>query len=42
MKTEEGEKYTMDPLIQELTKEQIRDDIPAFRAGDTVTVRNDD
>ena len=28
----------MDPLIQELTKEQIRDDIPAFRAGDTVTV----
>lgn len=38
MKTEEGEKYNMDPLIQELTKEQIRDDIPAFRAGDTVTV----
>ena len=38
MKTEEGEKYIMDPLIQELTKEQIRDDIPAFRAGDTVTV----
>ncbi|KRK41352.1 50S ribosomal protein L19 [Lactobacillus amylovorus DSM 20531] len=31
-------KYIMDPLIQELTKEQIRDDIPAFRAGDTVTV----
>ncbi|GAA2952489.1 50S ribosomal protein L19 [Lactobacillus kefiranofaciens subsp. kefirgranum] len=28
----------MDPLIQELTKEQIRDDIPTFRAGDTVTV----
>ncbi|AFR21828.1 50S ribosomal protein L19 [Lactobacillus helveticus] len=28
----------MDPLIQELTKEQIRDDIPVFRAGDTVTV----
>ena len=28
----------MDPLIQELTKEQLRDDIPAFRAGDTVTV----
>lgn len=38
MKTEEGEKYIMDSLIQELTKEQIRDDIPAFRAGDTVTV----
>ena len=38
MKTEEGEKHIMDPLIQELTKEQIRDDIPAFRAGDTVTV----
>ena len=38
MKTEEGEKYIMDPLIQELTKEQIRDAIPAFRAGDTVTV----
>jgi large subunit ribosomal protein L19 len=30
--------YIMDPLIQELTKEQLRDDIPAFRAGDTVTV----
>ena len=28
----------MDPLIQELTKEQIRDDIPKFRAGDTVRV----
>ncbi len=28
----------MDPLIQELTKEQLRDDIPAFRAGDTVRV----
>ncbi|WEV70308.1 50S ribosomal protein L19 [Lactobacillus sp. ESL0785] len=26
----------MDPLIQELTKEQLRDDIPDFRAGDTV------
>ncbi|KRL88042.1 50S ribosomal protein L19 [Lactobacillus kalixensis DSM 16043] len=31
-------KYIMDPLIAELTKEQIRDDIPAFRAGDTVRV----
>ena len=38
MNAEEGEKYIMDPLIQELTKEQIRDDIPAFRAGDTLTV----
>ena len=38
MNAEEGEKYIMDPLIQELTKEQIRDDIPSFRAGDTVTV----
>ena len=37
MNAVEGEKI-MDPLIQELTKEQIRDDIPAFRAGDTVTV----
>jgi large subunit ribosomal protein L19 len=32
------EKNIMDPLIQELTKEQLRDDIPAFRAGDTVRV----
>lgn len=38
MNAEEGEKHIMDPLIQELTKEQIRDDIPEFRAGDTVTV----
>lgn len=37
MNAVEGEKI-MDPLIQELTKEQLRDDIPAFRAGDTVTV----
>ncbi|WEV40823.1 50S ribosomal protein L19 [Lactobacillus sp. ESL0684] len=28
----------MNPLIQELTKDQIRDDIPDFRAGDTVRV----
>ena len=28
----------MDPLIQELTKEQLRTDIPDFRAGDTVRV----
>ncbi|KRM32649.1 50S ribosomal protein L19 [Lactobacillus intestinalis DSM 6629] len=32
------EKNIMDPLIAELTKEQLRDDIPAFRAGDTVRV----
>ena len=38
MNVEEGEKYIMDPLIAELTKEQLRDDIPAFRAGDTVRV----
>ena len=37
MNAVEGE-IIRDPLIQELTKEQIRDDIPAFRAGDTVTV----
>ena len=28
----------MDPLIQELTKDQLRDDMPDFRAGDTVRV----
>ncbi len=28
----------MDPLIQALTKDQLRDDIPEFRAGDTVRV----
>lgn len=28
----------MDPLIQELTKEQLRDDMPDFRASDTVRV----
>ncbi len=28
----------IDPLIQELTKDQIRDDIPKFRAGDTIRV----
>ena len=38
MNAEEGEKYIMDPLIQELTKEQLRDDMPDFRAGDTVRV----
>ena len=38
MNAEEGEKYIMDPLIQELTKEQLRDDMPEFRAGDTVRV----
>lgn len=37
MNVVEGEKI-MDPLIQELTKEQLRDDMPDFRAGDTVRV----
>lgn len=37
MNAVEGEKV-MDPLIQELTKEQLRDDMPDFRAGDTVRV----
>ena len=37
MNAAEGEKI-MDPLIQELTKEQLRDDMPDFRAGDTVRV----
>ena len=37
MNAVEGEKI-MDPVIQELTKEQLRDDMPDFRAGDTVRV----
>lgn len=37
MNAVEGEKI-MDPLIQELTKEQLRDDMSDFRAGDTVRV----
>lgn len=37
MNAEEGE-MIMNPLIQELTKDQLRDDIPEFRAGDTVRV----
>ncbi|KRL68407.1 50S ribosomal protein L19 [Companilactobacillus versmoldensis] len=28
----------MKPLIQEITKEQLRSDIPEFRAGDTIRV----
>lgn len=28
----------MNPLIEEITKEQLRDDLPEFRAGDSVTV----
>lgn len=28
----------MNPLIEEITKEQLRDDLPDFRAGDSVTV----
>ena len=38
MNAKKKKKYIMDPLIAELTKEQLRDDIPAFRAGDTVRV----
>lgn len=37
MNAVEGENI-MDPLIAELTKEQLRDDMPEFRAGDTVRV----
>ena len=37
MNAVEGE-IIMDPLIQELTKDQLRDDMPDFRAGDTVRV----
>lgn len=33
-----GRKRLMKPLIQELTKEQLRSDIPDFRPGDTVRV----
>lgn len=32
------EKDKINPLIQELTQEQLRTDIPAFRPGDTVRV----
>lgn len=28
----------MNPLIEEITKEQLRDDLPEFHAGDTVRV----
>lgn len=28
----------MNPLIQDITSEQLRDDLPDFRAGDNVTV----
>lgn len=28
----------MNPLIQEITKSQLRDDIPKFKSGDTVRV----
>ena len=37
MNAVEGETI-MDLLIQELTKDQLRDDMPDFRAGDTVRV----
>jgi len=32
------EKKEMNPLIEALTQEQLRTDIPAFRPGDTVRV----
>lgn len=37
MNAVEGEKI-MNPLIQELTKDQLRSDLPDFRPGDTVRV----
>lgn len=37
MNAGEGEKK-MDPLIAEVTKDQIKKDVPDFRAGDTVRV----
>ena len=37
MNAVEGENI-MDPLIKELTQDQIRTDMPDFRAGDTVRV----
>lgn len=32
------EKQIMNPLIEDITKEQLRDDLPEFHAGDTVRV----
>jgi len=34
----EGVEKTMHKLIEEITKEQLRSDLPAFRPGDTVRV----
>jgi large subunit ribosomal protein L19 len=34
----EGEKISMQNLIADITKEQLRTDLPAFRPGDTVRV----
>ncbi len=34
----EGEENKMNKLIQELTQEQLRSDLPSFRPGDTVRV----
>jgi large subunit ribosomal protein L19 len=34
----EKEKENMQSLIQEITKEQLRSDLPSFRPGDTVRV----
>jgi large subunit ribosomal protein L19 len=34
----EGDELTMQQLIEEITKEQLRTDLPEFRPGDTVRV----
>ena len=34
----EGDELTMQQLIEEITKEQLRSDLPEFRPGDTVRV----
>lgn len=36
--TIEGEEATMTDLLQEIDKEQLRDDVPGFSPGDTVRV----
>lgn len=35
---ERKKKMSVNPLIEKITKSQLRDDIPEFRAGDTVRV----
>ena len=34
----EGDELTMQQLIEEITKEQLKSDLPEFRPGDTVRV----